>query len=477
MRCAVLALLAVCSIAALASCPYPNLPSAGPRETREFPIQSNRDVDLLFLIDDSSSMSDKQANLAANFSKLIAVLDALPGGLPNLHIGITTSDLGTKGVDDPAPGPPVGGGPSTCRDLGKNGALQLYGAPVTGSPYVIDIADAAGNRMRNYTGNLSDVFAQIAKGAGANGCGFEQTLGAVQRALDPDNTANRGFVRPDAYLGVMIITDEDDCSLSHSALITPDPGMVAMFGELQSFRCTRFGIVCDQGGKTADEMNQPGPKAACHADDSSPYLTKVSDHVAFLRNLKPDPSKLFVAAIAGPTEPFATELRTVTGFPKPIMGLAHSCTYVDGVGAAEVADPPVRIQAFLDQFQDRSAFSPICQRDLSGGLQAFGDLLKAAIGDPCIAGTLADVNLGTPGAQHECAVTVITKRDQPRPTETSLARCSPDDATARNKPCWRLVTDAASCPAGDHVLVKVEGDDQLASDARIRASCVIEPTP
>src|ERR1051325_9932924 len=94
------ALASLGAIGALSGCPYPALPSAGPRETREFPIKTSRDVDLLFLVHDSPSMIDKQVNLAANFSKFIDVLNQIPGGLPTLHIGIATSDMGTKGSDD-----------------------------------------------------------------------------------------------------------------------------------------------------------------------------------------------------------------------------------------------------------------------------------------------------------------------------------------------------------------------------------------
>lgn len=468
-----LASLAAVSLGALSGCPYPALPQAGPRELREFPIHGNRDVDLLFLVDDSPSMSDKQVNLAANFAKFIAVLDQIPGGLPNLHIGVATSDMGTQGADDAAPGPAVGTvGLGGCRDLGKNGALQVFGAPVTGT-FIVDVADGTGARMRNYTGNLSDVFAQIAKGAGSGGCGFEQPLSAVRRALDPASAVNQGFLRGDAYLGVIILTDEDDCSLSHSSLLGTD---TMMFGELQSFRCTRFGLVCDQGGQSSTEMNQPGTKGGCHPDDGSLYLTKIADHARALAQLKPDPSKVFVAAIAGPTEPVATELRMTPGFPMPIPSLAHSCSYIggdingDGVPDPEVADPPVRLKAFLDQFPGRSAFSSICQQDLSGGLAAFGDLVKTAIGDPCIEGVLA-------GARPDCTVTATSGLDQATPVETALPRCTPDDGTARNAPCWRLASDPASCPLGGHMRLTVEGADRLAGDARVELSCTVEATP
>ena len=53
-------------------------------------------------------------------------------------------------------------------------------------------------------------------------------------------------------------------------------------------------------------------------------------------------------------------------------GFSDSCTYNSPSGA-QVADPPVRIKFFLDQFPNRSTFTTICQPDLSGGLQQPSD--------------------------------------------------------------------------------------------------------
>jgi len=45
----------------------------------------NRDVDILFLVDDSPSMTPLQQSLIAGFPTLMDTLTALPGGLPNIH--------------------------------------------------------------------------------------------------------------------------------------------------------------------------------------------------------------------------------------------------------------------------------------------------------------------------------------------------------------------------------------------------------
>ena len=469
------------SVGFLAACSYPALdplPLHG-TEHKDLPLNLNRDIDLLFLIDDSPSMADSQVNLASGFPGFIDVLGTIPGGLPNVHLAVVTSDLGSKGADDPAPGPGIGAiGQGGCSGFGKAGNMQLFGASVTSSDkFISDILDPAkidGTRIRNYTGTLTDAFSKMAR-AGAGGCGFEQHLEAIKQALEPTNTANTGFLRPDAYLAVIIVADEDDCSMSHSSLIaTGDDGPL---GPLQSFRCTRFGVLCDDGGATSDAMNEVGPKTKCHPDDDSPYLTKVSDYAKFLQGLKTDPNNVIVAGILGTTEPFAVELRTLPATTTMVPSLAHSCTYVGGDGKPEVADPAIRLKFFLDQFPYRSAFSPICDRDLSSGLQQIGALLKTVfVGDPCIEGTLADVDLNTAGPQYNCTVSAITDRSAPTQSERVLPRCTPEDALATNQPCWHLATDAASCPNSDHLMLKIEGLGSLPRNTHVVADCTTAAT-
>src|SRR5512143_4165841 len=63
------------------------------------PVTINRDLDVLWVIDDSPGMLEKQTDLKNNFPNFINVLNGIEGGLPNIHLGVVTSDLGTKGAD------------------------------------------------------------------------------------------------------------------------------------------------------------------------------------------------------------------------------------------------------------------------------------------------------------------------------------------------------------------------------------------
>ena len=402
------------------------------------PAIPNRDLDLLFVIDNSPSMADKQASLVASFPLMMDTLSTLQGGLPNLHIGVVTSDMGTLGsADNGVPGPTIGGGfPGGCVGVGDDGELQHEAPGVLTGSYIVDIGNTDGTRTQNYTGELRDVFGQIAT-VGEDGCGFEQHLAAMRRAIE--NPANDGFLRPSANLGVVILADEDDCSMTHSAMLAaPDDTLTeATLGPLQSFRCTRFGVTCDDGGVTTDDMNTPGLKSSCHARSDSAYVEDVTPFVDFLSNVKSDPRMVMVAAIAGDPTPVGTVLAPLVGDGTPIPTLANSCTFAGTGTTPEVADPAVRISQFVAGFPGRNASESICNGDLSLPLMTIGESAKQVIGDPCLTAVLAD-NSPAPGLQPLCEV-----RDGDGSDAATLPSC--DDSPSGD--CWSFVTDTASCPS------------------------------
>ncbi|HEY4240869.1 MAG TPA: hypothetical protein VGM88_13695 [Kofleriaceae bacterium] len=440
--------------------------SQGRVEYKDIPLTINRDLDLLFLIDDSPSMTDKQLNLATNFPNFVNVLQTIQGGLPDVHIGVATSDLGSSGANGTI-GPSVGtaGQQGACVNNGKNGVLQLGGATglVTGT-YISDVANTTGGRTVNYTGTLPDTFGKMAK-VGDFGCGFEQHIEGVKQALTDGR--NPGFIRADAYLAVVFIADEDDCSLQDPTLLQAN---TTTLGPLQSFRCTDQGITCDVGGTTVAQMREVGVKSQCHPNDDSQYLTQVSPYVDFLKTVKGgDETKIVMAAISGPTDMVATELRAPSAGQQAIPALAHSCTY-QGSDGTEVADPAIRIKFLIDQFPNRNTFSTICQQDLSGGLQEIADLLKTVIGDPCIDGQLEDVDPNTDGPQYDCSVSDVTMQGQPGQHETVIPAC--DDGHTVT-PCWYFDTMTMSCPDPAHPeLVIDRGGTTPAPDTHLVAYCV-----
>ena len=110
-------------------------------------------LDLLFMIDDSPSMSEEQANLARNFPRLIEALKKLPAGFPDLHLGVLSSDMGAGAA------PLVGG---CATSLGDRGVLQVRGGcgldPSKGR-YLIS---QNGGTQNNFEGDIAGVFACLA---------------------------------------------------------------------------------------------------------------------------------------------------------------------------------------------------------------------------------------------------------------------------------------------------------------------------
>lgn len=459
--------LAAIGASLLTGCPDRDIskvnPEQGRVEYKDIPVNLNRNIDILFVIDDSPSMADKQKNLADNFINFINVLNQVQGGLPDVHIGVVTSDMGTDSTQD-APASAIGtAGNGGCSGTGKSGNLQVPPSANVSGTFISDIKTDDDMRTRNYTGTLTDAFSAMAK-VGAGGCGFEQHLEAMKRALD-NNPANAGFLRPDAYLAVIFIADEDDCSMSHGSMLGPESPSL---GPLQSMRCTRFGVTCDVNGETPDKMNQVGTKSQCHSNEGSQYLEKVQTYVDFLKGLKSDPTKVIVAGIMGVLEPFQIELRPPPGSTTAIQQLAHSCTY-NGAMGPEYSDPPVRLKFFLDQFPNRSTYTSICQQNLQDGLTLIANLLKAVIGDPCIEGNLADVD-PAPGEQYDCSVSDVSNYGKPTQTEKILPAC---DASLGNKPCWHLVEDAANCPTTPtNLKLVVERSEAAPPDTHMIANCV-----
>lgn len=395
------------------------------QEVVEMTALPNPDLDILFVIDNSPSMLEEQAQLAANFPRMMDVLAELEGGIPNLHIAVVTSDLGAATLSDPSGGDP---GIHGCMGSGDGGQFQT-GSLTLPEPYLVDVDDGAGGRTRNYDGLLRDAFAQIAS-VGGDGCGFEQHLGAMERALAAPEQA--GFLRADANLAIVFLADEDDCSLTGGGIFEPDSSEL---GVRQSFRCVRFGLTCDQ------ELTELGLKTNCVPRTDSPFVADTQPFIDNVLALKADPRQVMVSAIVGEIDPVVVELRPPPGGAPVLPALAPSCT-VQGAPTMEnpsgmsTADPAVRITAFAKAFEDRNFVSTICDEDLALGLTGIGATAKKLVGDPCIdTSALADAS-PAPGTQPTCEVVDIAGD-----TETALPACTDGDGD-----CYELVRDATACP-------------------------------
>jgi len=227
-------------------------------------------LDLLFLIDNSSSMADKQAILAQAVPDLLnrlvdpACIDPMTGqqvgirrpdgscavGVPqfdpmkDIHIGIITSSLGGHGAtgvcDDPDPRKTLPHNDDHAHLIARDIANGME----TSVPTFQNRGFLNWNPTQMPGQTPADIltpFATIVRGVGQHGCGYEASLEAIYRFLiDPDppqsvviqpsptNTLGvaalngvdtallqqrSDFLRPDSLVAVMMITDENDCSI------------------------------------------------------------------------------------------------------------------------------------------------------------------------------------------------------------------------------------------------------------------------
>lgn len=395
-------------------------------EVALIPGTDNRQIDLLFVIDDSATMLDKQTNLKNSFPAFASSL-ATGTGLPDLHLGVITTDMGVYGADDTMPGTPIGSaGNGGCIDYGKDGTLQTFSSSLVTGKFIVD-----SNGTRNYSGTLAEAFSSIAS-AGAQGCGFEQPLHAMQRSFV--QSANAGFIRSAARLGIIILTDEDDCSVKQSSMYSAD---TSQLGPINSFRCTRFGVQCDVAGTTPDEMNELGAKDGCHSNEQNEYMTDIGRYRTLLTGLKPDPRDVLFSVIAGNVTPVEVEDRLPPGGGTPQRALKRSCMY-PGATSEEVADPAVRLATLANELPN-GAFTSVCNPNLSTVMTELAYRIKTLAGEPCITQPIAQ-----PTSCEAWDVSASgTEQWVPECTDTS------------GSPCFTIMADTATCPVAQNLKVTV----------------------
>ncbi len=310
-------------------------------------------IDLLLAIDNSRSMGDKQQVLA--ISGLVqslanppcinpntgevevqpaGPLDKCPDGLErksepilDIHIGIVSSSLGGHGSDacstagagkqsnndkahllarqDPTLATPV----ETYQNLGFlawDPAQKLQ--PPGEADVDFDTAADANNTA------LTTSFADMVIGVGEVGCGYESQLESWYRflvdpsppdevTLDADGKVllkgtdtvlldqRKAFLRPDSLLAIVMLTDENDCSIREQGQFYYAAQQKTGNGSV--FHLPRGRAICDQSpnDECCFSCGQSGPKddsgnpicpedPTCKtADGQTAYLDDVEDHI------------------------------------------------------------------------------------------------------------------------------------------------------------------------------------------------------
>lgn len=370
------------------------------------PVNPQRAVDLLILIDDSPSMREEQDKLAEQVPRLVNLL--LTGGtaepsavgefpaVESLHVGLITPDLGWSTEPPTNFSPPDNFNPSAnCErngGLGLDGFMQVEG--LSGTPRTACMAQTPpeGTLYLNYPEpgfTAADLVNDVECVTGQdNGCGFEQQLEAV--LAQDRNSANDGFSREGALLAIIMITDEDDCS-------TTDPRV--------------FDVEARPSNPWQGPFTEAGEvKFNQRCWKHSGALQQIQRYVDGIPALKGDPSQVVFAAIAGIPEDPALDRENFDSDEErydAILGasdmeeraptpdgsgadqgeqLIPACTATDGSGTAAPGRRIVETMKGLAEGNTGvgTVVESICASDYAPALNAIVDRIAAALRQLCL---------------------------------------------------------------------------------------------
>jgi hypothetical protein len=398
-------------------------------------------VDILFMVDNSPSMTPKQNELKRRFPELIKKLDdfAAKGNPAWYHIGVVTSDLGS--------GPYTLGSGGQCHPGGNGGKLQPIGAaadPTCGrlgnNLNFIDYNQLNNTNNLPSGQNLPTTFGCCAS-VGATGCGFEHQLESVYRALHDPIPENQGFLRQDAILAVIFVTDEDDCSAPPDTNLF-DPNLTGMYGLNHSNRCTLFGIWCD-GKFPLPDADSGGPFMMCRSatPQEGSKLIDIQKYINFFTNpaaqggVKIDPHDVILATISAPQTPVGEHVATpCSDAQAPSCSvLTHSC--VSPIDPQFFGDPAVRLATVVNSAKLHQETS-ICDTDYTSAIQGIGDLIVSQIGKGCLNSPVANPT------DPDCVVEDVTTNTDGTTTIKVISSCARNGNTPT---CWSVV-QKPDCP-------------------------------
>ncbi|MCX6118829.1 MAG: hypothetical protein NT027_14915 [Proteobacteria bacterium] len=156
-------------------------------------INAQSNVDVLWIVDSSGSMSEEQSYLGQNFSAFMSNLIA--SGI-NFQTGVTSTDICSN--TNPALLP---ANERYCPTLDGSTATRLRGSLVgsTGKKVLKPSMSDVLTRFTSYT----DV--------GTNGSGYEHGLKAAEMAVSKSlQGQNEGLIRNNAFLAIIVVSDEED---------------------------------------------------------------------------------------------------------------------------------------------------------------------------------------------------------------------------------------------------------------------------
>jgi hypothetical protein len=431
-------------------------------------VPVNKDVDILFVIDNSGSMGEEQAALAANFERFIEVLEA-DDVRANYRIGITTTDNGNVACSGTTPEAghlvmsscrsrtqefifggtdPVDATDEACLDICPPEWSNIDITPTTTDGDLIPQArpwiESIGGRTNLPEGLSTTQAFQCLGPQGVAGCGFESHLESMYLALkraETDGEASQGFLRDEAILAVVHVTDEADCSenkdqgsafaATGDKVLWSDPSA----GSPTSAVCWNAGVECSGSPDGFDECHSAnigvdGNPVSDEDADALAVLRPVSRYTEYLQSIEERKQALFpdqevlVALIGGVSDTGETTYAMSGADPKFLdnYGVGPGCTSVAGE-----AVPPVRLAEFADEFStgEQNMFS-ICNDNYSVALKEIAERIKDQLQPSCMQACVADTNPTTEELDPICTLEQTYTDAAGRPAADPIPACGPD---------------------------------------------------
>jgi len=347
-------------------------------------------VDLLFMVDNSGSMSEEQASLGTELPRMVTVLttgDRTGDGptmddfapVKNLHVGVITSDMGVAGFNVPTcTRNPMSGDDGLLRTVGNT---SIAGCMATYPTFLEYIPGTSPQTPMQFGADFRCVAA-----TGIGGCGFEQQLEATLKAITPrvspiqflagtsghGDVENAGFLREDSVIALVLVTDEEDCSIQAGSEDIFNQTSAIFTGDL-NLRCFLY-------------------------KDAQWDVRRYIDGFKALRTGSRE-SLLVFGAIAG------VPLDLVTAGTPNYAGILADSRMVEAVDTSPgavgarlvpscnvpgrgIAFPPRRIVEVAQGFGQNGIVQSICQASFAPALDAIIAKIADALGEVCLPRTL-----------------------------------------------------------------------------------------
>lgn len=281
-------------------------------------------VDTLFLIDNSGSMTNKQKELARQFinyfERIINPTSKYMAGCLEYRVGVITSDVG-----------------NSAANVGQDGLLQTtFCDPLTQPACKCPMGTPPLTKSKPYIDNASGAAAVDQFGCitlvGNRGSGDEAPMESLSRFIAREKAALPAdqFFRKNGLSVFAIITDEDDCSIDNAmradffkpSISCTDPDKAECYSS--GFRCLGVGLSCQESLLTV------GPKTQCREKKTNTLLKPTLDYateiVSYLRGFKMggDPTTMLMRRLGPVASKCGDSVREVgMGIPEWKIAFLH----------------------------------------------------------------------------------------------------------------------------------------------------------